>query len=321
VARILLIKTSSLGDVVHNLPVVADIRRHRADAVIDWVVEQGFADVPRLHPHVNTVIPVATRLWRKALLNPSTWSAMRDFRRELRAHEYDVVLDTQGLVKSALITHLARGPKYGQDARSAREPLAARFYDHGYAVARGRHAVVRNRDLAAQALGYPMPETPPDYGIRAPTEALPFALPEPCVVCLHATSRDDKLWPEPDWVTLATRFGRAGLHTVLPWGNDAELARARRIGGAVSGAIVLPRLGLRALATVLGKARAVVGVDTGLVHLAVALGRPTAALYTATDPTLTGVYGDASRALNLGSVGNTPSVADVEAALARLGLW
>jgi heptosyltransferase-1 len=267
------------------------------------------------------VIPVATRVWRRSLLGPATWSAMRTFKRDLQAHEYDVVLDTQGLVKSALITRLARGPKYGQDAQSAREPLAARFYDHGYTVARGRHAVVRNRDLAAQALGYPMPDTAPDYGIRAPTEPLPFAVPEPYVVCLHATSRTDKLWPEPDWVSLATRFGRAGLHTVLPWGNDAELARARRIGSAVSGAVVLPRLGLRTLATVLGKARAVVGVDTGLVHLAVALGRPTAALYTATDPTLTGVYGEVSRALNLGGIGKTPSVADVEAALAHLGLW
>jgi heptosyltransferase-1 len=321
VSRILLVKTSSLGDVVHNLPVVADIRRHRGDAVIDWVVEEGFADIPRLHPHVNTVIPVATRVWRKSLLRPAAWSAMRDFKRELQAHEYDAVVDTQGLVKSALMTRLARGPKYGQDAQSAREPFAARFYDHGYAVARGRHAVVRNRDLVAQALGYPMPDGAPDYGIRAPTEALPFVLPEPYVACLHATSRNDKLWPERDWVGLATRFGRAGLHTVLPWGNDAELARARRIGGAVSGAVVLPRLGLRVLATVLGRARAVVGVDTGLVHLAVALGRPTAALFTATDPTLTGVYGDASRAVNLGGLGKPPSVADVETALARLGLW
>lgn len=319
--RILLIKTSSLGDVVHNLPVVADIRAHRPDAVIDWVVEESFADVPRLHPHVNTVIPVATRVWRKALLGPATWTAMRAFKRELKAHAYDVVLDTQGLVKSALITRLARGPKFGPDAQSAREPLAARFYDHGFAVARGRHAVVRNRDLAAQALGYPVPGGAPDYGIRAPSEPLPFTLPQPCVVCLHGTSRADKLWAEPNWVSLATRFGRAGLHTVLPWGNDAELARARRIGGAVSGAVVLPRLGLRALATVLGQARAVVGVDTGLVHLAVAVGRPTVALFTATDPSLTGVYGEPSRALNLGGVGKSPSVADVEAALAHLGLW
>ncbi len=319
--RILLIKTSSLGDVVHNLPVVADIRARHADAVIDWVAEDSFADVPRLHPHVNTVIPVATRAWRKALLGPGTWSAMGEFKRTLQAHEYDAVLDTQGLVKSALIARLARGPKYGMDAQSAREGLAARFYDQGLAVARGRHAVVRNRELAAQALGYPLPATAPDYGIRAPTEPLPFALPESFVVCLHATSRDDKLWPEPNWVSLASRFARAGLRTVLPWGNDAELARARRIGGAVAGAVVLPRLGLRTLAAVLARARAVVGVDTGLVHLAVALGRPTAALYTATDPALTGVFGDASRALNLGGIGRSPSVADVEAALAHLGLW
>ena len=319
--KILLIKTSSLGDVVHNLPVVNDIHRHMRGAQIDWVVEQGFADIPRLHPGVDNVIPVGLRAWRKQLLRPATWGAIRTFRQRLRAQHYDFVIDTQGLVKSALVTGMARGPSYGQDAQSAREPLAARFYVRVFNVPRGRHAVVRNRDMVAQALGYELPTIVADYGIRAPQEPLPFALPDPYVVCLHGTSRDDKLWPEPHWVSLITRFVRAEIGVILPWGSDAERDRTRRIASAVKGIVVPPRLRLRELASVLARARAVVGVDTGLVHLAVALDRPTVALYTATDPTLTGVYGDPSRALNLGNVGKAPSVAEVEAALAHLDLW
>ncbi|HKQ30006.1 MAG TPA: lipopolysaccharide heptosyltransferase I, partial [Burkholderiales bacterium] len=150
--RLLLIKTSSLGDVVHNLPVVADVLQHVPQATIDWVVEESFADIPRLHPRVRRVIPVALRRWRGALWHRATWREVDQFMRDLKTEEYDLVLDTQGLLKSAVLGMLARGQRHGQDFRSAREMPASFFYERRFRVMRGRHAVVRNRDLAAQAI-------------------------------------------------------------------------------------------------------------------------------------------------------------------------
>jgi heptosyltransferase-1 len=317
--RILIIKTSSLGDVIHNLPVVSDIAAQVPAAEIDWVVEEGFAEIPRLHPRVARVIPVATRRWRGRLWAPSTWCELARFRRQLQTQSYDVVLDTQGLLKSALIAWFARGPAYGQDKHSAREPLAARFYDRVFPVARGRHAVVRNRDLAAQVLGYALPDTPPDYGIQAPAVTLTAPLPRAFILGLHATSRPAKLWPEAHWIALGNALERHGLVLVLPWGSSAEAHRARAIAAAVKGAQVLSPLTLTQLAAVMDRARAVVGVDTGLVHLAAALGCATVALYTDTSPVLTGVLAqDAARARNLGERGKIPAPADVLRELTEL---
>jgi heptosyltransferase-1 len=317
--RILLVKTSSLGDVIHNLPVVSDIALRVPGTVIDWVVEEAFADVPALHPGVADVITVATRRWRAALWRPATWREIGRFRRRVQAQTYDVVLDTQGLLKSAVIARLARGIACGQDRQSAREPLAARFYDRAYPLARGRHAVARNRELAALALGYTVPATPPDYGLRLPSAPLPVDLPPNPVICLHGSSRASKLWPTANWIALAHTLARQGLTPLLPWGSEAERARAEVIAAGCPGTRVLPWLSLRRLALVFGQARAVVGVDTGLVHLAAALGRPVVALYTDSAPELTGVLApDAARAVNLGGAGQMPAVDDVLAALTQL---
>lgn len=319
--HILIIKTSSLGDVVHNLPVVADIRARWPNAVIDWVVEEGFAEIPALHPQVRRVIPVATRRWRRTLFRPATWREMREFRREVRSQHYDLVLDTQGLLKSAVIAWMARGPSYGQDKYCAREPLAARLYDHVFAVATGRHAVERNRDLAAQAMKYPLPATPPDYGIRPPAEPSPLSLSGNYAVCLHGSSRDSKLWPERHWIDFAAGLVAAGITPILPWGSAREEQRARSIAAAVKQAHVPPKLSLRQLAVLMGQARAVVGVDTGLVHLAAALNCPAVAIYLDSSPLLTGVLpSDPARAVNLGGAGELPSPDDVRHALARLGV-
>ncbi len=318
-ARILLIKTSSLGDVVHNLPVASDIAARVPGAILDWVAEEAFADIPALHPRVSSVLPVATRRWRRTLGRAATWREMRRFRRRLQSHTYDVVLDTQGLVKSAVIARLAHGVRCGQDQASAREPLAARFYDRAYPVARGRHAVVRNRELAALAFGYAMPTTPPDYGLALPAEPLPPELPRAYVVCLHGTSRASKLWPQAHWVALADALLQKGLTPLLPWGDNAERARAEAIHAACPGVQVLSRASLRSLALVLGHARAVVGVDTGLLHLAGALERPVVGLYTGSDPLLTGVYPhDPACAVNLGGIGQVPTVEEVLGAFSRV---
>ena len=315
--RILLVKTSSLGDVIHNLPVAIDLARRFPGAAIDWAVEEGFAGIPRLHPAVRRVIPVAVRRWRKRLLSPATWREIGEFRRAAGADSYDAVLDTQGLLKSALIASQARGTKLGHSADSAREPLAARFYDRTFSIPRELHAVERNRRLAAAALGYSLEGLPLDYGISAPPLVAPW-LPTwrhegEYAVLLTATSRADKEWPEPDWQALGTALIAMGMRCVLPGGSQPERERAARLATSLGRAVAAPAMDLAELAGLLAGASLVVGVDTGLVHLATALGRPTVALYCASDPTLTGVLAG-ERAINLGGPGAPPSAGAVVAA-------
>ncbi len=315
--RILLVKTSSLGDVLHNLPVVSDIVRHFPDAQIDWLVEENFAVLPTLHPAVQHVIPVAVRRWRKNILKSQTWNEIGTMRRVLAAREYEVVIDTQGLIKSALLTRQTRGLRCGFDQNSAREALAVWGYQRVFAVAKGLHAVERNRQLAAQALGYPI-DYPASYAIQPP------ALPRPdwlstgeYVVLLHATSRDDKLWDEAHWVALGRYLHKQQIFCVLPWGSATEQARSQRLAAQIPYAIVPPKLGLNPIAALLGDAHAIIGVDTGIAHLAAALDKPTVGIYTSTDPVLTGLYAG-KRAVNLGSMHTAPSCEAVIAALQNI---
>lgn len=328
-SAILLVKTSSLGDVVHNLPVVSDLRSVFPEAAIDWVVEEALAAIPRLHPGVRSVIPVGLRRWRKSLLAAQSWREMAAFRRELQAEAYDLVLDTQGLIKSGLIASLARlavqGRRCGYVAEAAREALAARFYDAGFAIPKNLHAVERNRWLAAAALGYVV-DRPMDYGIarNAVRPTPPGWLPDgDYAVLLTATSRDDKLWPEQDWLSLAASLAERGLTCILPAGSEAERQRAARLAQGMSRAMPAPPLGIAEIAGLCAGARLVVGVDTGLTHLAAALERPTLALFSGSDPQLTGVYaGEAGleRVRNLGAIGCPPGAEEaIAAALELLG--
>ncbi|CAG4884700.1 Lipopolysaccharide heptosyltransferase 1 [Georgfuchsia toluolica] len=310
----LLVKTSSLGDVVHNLPVVTDIQRHYPGAVIDWVVEEAFADIPRLHPGVHRVIPVALRRWRKRLFTAATWREMAAFRRGLRHDAYDVVLDTQGLIKSALIARQAQlaahGRRLGFDAATAREPLAARFYDAGFMIAKNAHAIGRNRRLAAAAFDYTL-NTPLDYGIAAPPLATSWLPARPYAVLLTGTSRADKLWPESYWVALAKALN---VSVILPAGSAAERERAQRLAAQMPGARAVPPLGIAELAGLMAGAQIVIGLDTGLTHLAAALNKPTLAIFSGSAPELTGAHaGDmlANAAINLGRNGAPPTVAEV----------
>lgn len=308
--RILLVKTSSLGDVIHNLPVVSDIRRRLPETEIDWLVEESFAEIPPFHPAVNQVIPVAVRRWRKSLLSSATWREIGHFRRLVSADFYDAVIDTQGLMKSALLAAQARGPKFGQAARSAREPLAARFYDHRIDIPRQQNAVLRNRQLAAVSLGYTLDALPLDYGITTPALQAGWLATDKYAVLLTATSRADKEWPEAHWHALGAALNNAGLACVLPGGNAAERARAARIAGTLRHALTAPAMNLTDLAGLMAGAAVIVGVDTGLVHLAAALQRPTVAIYCGSDPALTGVLGTAPHR-NLGGIGQSPMPAGV----------
>ncbi|MDR1936730.1 MAG: lipopolysaccharide heptosyltransferase I [Candidatus Accumulibacter sp.] len=313
--RILLVKTSSLGDVIHNLPVVHDLKHRFPDAVIDWCVEEAFADIPRLHPAVAEVIPVAIRRWRKALFSGATWREIGALRQTLGGQDYDAVLDTQGLVKSGVITFFAKGPCYGYAAEAAREPLASYFYDRTFVIPPNAHAVERNRWLSAAAFDYPV-DLPLDYGILAPGLDFPWLPGGRRAVLLTATSRDDKLWDEERWIAVARQLAARELTPVLPWGKAEERRRAERIAAAIAGAVVAPPLPLRELAALIGHSELAVGVDTGLVHLAAALDVPTVALYVATDPALTGVYGRRNFR-NLGGPGRAPGAEDVIAAVTQ----
>ncbi len=298
-----------MGDVIHNLPVATDLARAYPGCRIDWVVEEGFAALPRLHPAIARVIPVALRRWRQRPLAPATWPELRRLRAILQEESYDKIIDTQGLLKSALIARMARGRRCGFDRASAREPLAAALYDERYPVERELHAVERNRWLAARCAGY-RPAGPAEYGIQAPARTLSWLPASRYVVLLHATSRDDKLWPEARWVELGRRLADQEATSLLPWGGPLERQRAERLAAAIPGARVPPRLELEDLAVVLAGAWGVVGVDTGLTHLAAALGRPVVGIYCATDPGQTGVYGG-SHAANVGGAGRPPPVAEV----------
>ncbi|MDD2743600.1 MAG: lipopolysaccharide heptosyltransferase I [Rhodocyclaceae bacterium] len=314
--RILLVKTSSLGDVIHNLPVVGDIRQHFPNVIIDWCVEESFSAIPRLHPGVNTVIPVALRRWKKNLFSMNTRREMAAFKRSISRLNYDIVLDTQGLLKSALLARQAQGVKCGYAADSAREPVAARFYDRVFSVAKSAHAVTRNRWLAAASLGY-QPDQGIDFGLFSPSTAIAWLSATSFVVLLSATSRDDKLWPEAHWIALGQQLNHQGFTVILPSGSARERERATRLATAMPNAIAAPAMSIPELATLLAHAQAVVGVDTGLSHLAVALKTPTVAIYTATDPGLTGVLGSGYYK-NLGGKGSVPDVQAVLAALQPL---
>lgn len=311
--RILLVKTSSLGDVIHNLPVVSDIRRHFPAATIDWCVEENFASIPRLHPAIERIVPVAIRRWRKHLFKAATWRDVSAFGRVVQAAPYDLVIDTQGLIKSAFVARRARGPLAGYSADSAREPVAAKLYDRRFSIDVDLHAVLRNRLLAAAALGYTIDDAP-DYGIDVAPAVFDWLPARPYVVFLTATSRDDKLWPDEHWLALGQALFAQGLHAVLPGGSQEERDRAARLTAGIPGAVAAPPMYIPDLAAVLAGAQAVVGVDTGLTHLAAALKTPTVALYTATDPGLTGVLG-AGFFRNLGGKAQIPEVSTVLAEL------
>jgi heptosyltransferase-1 len=311
--RILIIKTSSLGDVVHALPAVTDIAHHCPDITIDWLVEESFTAIPRLHPAVRDVIPVATRRWRHRLWASATRHDLFTLRETLRAHHYDLTLDLQGLVKSALLSWLTPAHRVGLSWSSAREPLATLAYQEKFVVPWHLHAVERNRLLAAQALGY-TPDAAVRYGITAAHSAPEWAPTQGYVVLLHASSRAKKEWPENHWIDLGRQLNARGLHIVLPGGNRVERARAARLAEKIPRALAAPVMNLAQLSALLAHAQAVVGVDTGLTHLSVALNRPVVAIYTATDPQATGVYGSAL-AVNCGGKGLLPSVSEVLQAL------
>jgi heptosyltransferase-1 len=291
--KVLLIKTSSLGDVIHTLPALTDAVQAVPGIRFTWLVEEAYAEIPSWHPGVGRVIPVALRRWGRHPLQAVQSGEWRAFRRQLADTLYDRVIDAQGLLKSAWLALLAKGIRCGPGFASAREWLAAFAYQRRYPIpaAKKQHAIIRMRQLLASALDYPCPGGTPDYGLDIQLSIINYQLSIPYVLFLHGTVWPTKQWPEAYWIELGRLVNQAGYSVYLPWGNLAEQERAARIAGALERARVLPSLSLQELAAILSVATGVVGVDTGLSHLAAALDVPAVTLYGATNPELTGAWG------------------------------
>ncbi|MDM2852003.1 lipopolysaccharide heptosyltransferase RfaC [Citrobacter sp. Cpo065] len=290
--RVLIVKTSSMGDVLHTLPALTDAQQAIPGIQFDWVVEEGFAQIPAWHSAVDRVIPVAIRRWRKAWFSAPIKAERKAFHDAVRLQHYDAIIDAQGLVKSAaLVTRLARGIKHGMDWSTAREPLASLFYNRKHHIAKQQHAVERTRELFAKSLGYAKPQLQGDYAIAQHFVKQQTSNSQPYAVFLHATTRDDKHWTEAHWRDLITLIPKTGIRIKLPWGAAHEEERARRIAEGFDNVDVLPRMSLEEIARILAGAKFVVSVDTGLSHLTAALNRPNVTLYGPTDPGLIGGYG------------------------------
>ncbi|HEX4328097.1 MAG TPA: lipopolysaccharide heptosyltransferase I [Burkholderiales bacterium] len=314
--RILLVKTTSLGDVIHCLPAVSDIAAHFPGVRLDWVVEEPYAGIVALHPAVTHAIPVAMRRWRKSLASRGTWSEIGRFKRLLAREGYDRVIDAQGLVKSALLARLAKGERHGLDASSAREGIATRTYSHRHHVPWTLDAVARNRRLLGLALGY-TPRGEPRYGIEVAATSAGWLPRRPYCMLLTGTADGTKLWPEERWLALAQLAAAGGYTCLLPHGSSTEEARATRVAATLGEAgMLVPRMALTELAGVLAGAALVVGLDTGLTHLAAALNRPTVGIYCGSRPAETGVI--APQALSIGDLAAPPEAALVWAAACDL---
>ena len=321
--NILLVRVSSLGDVLHNLPMVADILRRHPDANIDWVVEEGYVSLVRLNPHVRKIIPFALRRWRKSLGDKATRAEIKAFFATLREQRYDYVFDTQGLLKTGIIMGAARinrgGRKVGLangSEGSGYEAISRLFHTESIPLDPRTHAVARGRLVAGAALGYPV-DVAPDFGLPGPDTAnRPHWMPAAdYTVFFHGTAREAKKWPTAHWI--ATANALAPMPVLLAWGSANEQREAEAIAAGAPNALVLPKLSMDEAIALARNAGLAIGVDTGLTHIAAAFVRPTIELYC--DSPKWKTEGNwSARIINLGDKGQPPQVADVLAAVERL---
>lgn len=300
-----------MGDVVHTMPAISDIAANLPGVQIDWLVEAPFASLPPMHPAIHKVIPIAWRKWRKTLFAQETRAALAAARAQLKAEQYDLVLDMQGLVKSALWAMQARGPRAGYDAASAREPLAAMTYAKRAKVDKSLHAVERSRRLAAAHLGYAVTGKA-HFNLQAPAlnwtpQAQKYA------VLITGASRPEKLWPEASWQHIAATLHARDLGIVWLWGSADEGERAKRLAAAAGGEVP-PFLSVQDASAVLARATICVGLDTGFTHIAASFGVSTVGIYCDHEPGLVGITGDGYVA-SIGGRGQVPTAAAVEALL------
>ena len=306
--KVLLIKLSSLGDVIHTLPAITDLFQQNPSIELDWVVEENFIDIPKLHPHVRRVIPCALRRWRKQKYHALKSLEWLDFLKNLRQEKYDLIIDAQGLIKSTLIARCAKGRIAGFSKNGAREPIASWFYQNRYDIDKNQHAILRLRALFSKifethrinnllclpskkdSLEIFKQASNIDYGLTS-TEPTIVQPSKRTLLFIHGTTWATKHWPEYFWIQLAEIASRSGFHILLPWGNEEEKMRAQNIAESCEVAEVLPKTSLHDLISIMKTVKAAVCVDTGLSHLAAALSIPTVSLYGPTDFKRTGNLG------------------------------
>lgn len=337
--KILLVKLSSLGDVLHNLPIVWDLRARLPDAQIDWVVEEGYVHLltPLLSKDgfkgIDRIIPFGLRRWKKNLLQLSTWKEFFAFKRQLQKTSYDILIETQGLLKSAIVCSLAKKSPNAVIAGLANatefsgyEPIARSFYNQSVQVPTQCHAVDRSRWVMCSALAWPLLErssAPQFYSseyiqsLKLPAKFVSEQLVTPYVLCFHSTAREAKRWPNSDWIALGKELSSRGYQVVLPWGNAAEQAVSEEIASQIPNALVPPAFSIEDAFGVIAGAALTVGVDTGLTHLAAVLNNPTVEIYC--DSPLWKTEGYWSKNIrNVGDIQKPPTVAQVLQAASEL---
>lgn len=314
--KILLIRVSSLGDVLHNLPLVDDLHRHYPDAQIDWVVEEAYVSLLQLHPGIRRIIPYAQRRWRKHLGQAAVRQEIRGFIQTLRSESYDLILETQGLLKTGIILGLAKkapgGRKVGLangTAGSGYEGISRIFHDVSIATDPYTHAVERGRLVAAGAIGK-MIDTPASFGLTAPAIDAPWKPAGDYIVFFHGTAGATKKWARTNWIALASKLASTGMPVLLPWGNEEEKQEAEAMAAVIPQASVLPKLSMMEAVLLAHSAKLAIGVDTGLTHIAAAYETPTVEIYTASPRWKT--EGNWSpRIRNTGDAGKIPSFDEV----------
>ena len=326
--KILLVKLSSLGDILHNLPLVWDLRARLPNAQIDWVVEEGYVHLlePLLSRKgfkgIDHIIPFGLRRWKKKIFSLNSWKELFAFKKRLQDSSYDVVIETQGLLKSALVCFLARKNPDAVIAGLANatqysgyEPLARLFYKQCVQVPIDCHAVDRSRWVMCSALNWPLvgrstiPQFYPQNFLDILPEKILPGLQKPYVLCFHSTAREAKRWANENWVTLGKELSQRGYQPVFPWGSPSEKLISTQLASQIPGAIVPPAFSIEEAFSVIAGAALTVGVDTGLTHLAAVLGKPTVEIYCDSPQWKTeGYWSEHIR--NLGDIQAPPNVAD-----------
>jgi heptosyltransferase I len=305
--RVLIVKVTSLGDVVEALPVVADVQRAHPGVIVDWAVDDAFAEIVAWNAGVDRVLCAPLRRFKKA----RRWSDFKSIWQsisELRAHRYDAIIDIHGVYKSAIIAFLARGRRrFGYLAQDLGERGAAFAYNGRFGPRPKCDAWLGMRISTGEALGYTI-DTPPDFQMRIPRDGNALPAPDaPTALIFHATSKEEKKWPVEHWGELCRALVARGLRIELPWGSDAEHATAREIAALVPGATILPRLTVTQVAQRIEDSALVVGTDTGFVHLAHALLKPTIMIFVATNAEHLGVRAP-NRSISIGDGHHVPPV-------------
>ncbi len=290
--KILVIKVSSMGDIVHAFPALYDAKKKMSDLECHWVVEESFQDITRLNKDIDLCIKVAMRRWKNNIVDNYRKGEYGDFLRRLKKENYDYIIDPQGLLKSSILALIAKGPSYGFDMKSIREPLASVFYNNKIKVSKSLHAITRIRKLFAHALNYELPDDEPCYNLTTEQLKLNFIVPSEYVIFLHGTSRSNKCWDEKKWVELSNIFAKDNIPVLIFYSNLEEYQRTSRIVSRSSNMTCVPKCSLWEIACLIRNANGLVGLDTGLTHLAAAYDMPMVSLYGPTNIELIGTLGN-----------------------------